>query len=212
MRTEDLIRTLATDQASRAEPVGRYFARALLSAFVVSAILLVIAIGLRPNIGASSGDPRFLFKFAVTLALAATAVMAAIQLAQPGVNARPWLIALSAAPLLLLAGVLVELATIDPATRAERLVGQNWAYCLAYIPLLSLPILVAALLSMRHGAPTRPALAGAVAGLLAGGLGAALYAAHCVDDSPLFVAAWYSLGIALVTAAGAFAGSRILRW
>ena len=38
-----------------------------------------------------------------------------------------------------------------------------------------------------YGVPTRPALAGAVAGLLAGGLAASFYAAHCTDDSPLFV-------------------------
>lgn len=212
MRTDDLIRTLATDHASRAESVSRYFARALLPAFAVALILLVAAIGLRPNISASFGDPRFLFKFVVTLALAATAAAAALRLAQPGVDVRPWLYALALAPLLLLAGVLIELTTIDPTTRAEKLIGQNWGYCLVYVPLLSLPVLAAALLTLRHGAPTRPALAGAVAGLLAGGIGAALYAAHCVDDSPLFVAAWYSAGIGLVTAAGAFAGSRLLRW
>ena len=212
MRTDDLIRTLAADHASRAEPVSRYFVRALLPAFAVALILLVAAIGLRPNIAASLEDPRFLFKFIVTLALAATAIAAALRLAQPGVDPRPWLYTLAFAPLLLLVGVLLELATIDSATRAEKLIGQNWAYCLVYIPLLSLPLLVAAILALRHGAPTRPALAGAVAGLLAGGIGAALYAAHCVDDSPLFVAAWYSAGIGLVTAAGAFAGSRLLRW
>jgi hypothetical protein len=212
MRTDDLIRALTADHASRAQSVTRYLARVLVPAFAVAALLLVGVIGLRPDISASLGDPRFAFKFVVTLSLAATAIAASLRLAEPGVDVRPWLYALAIAPLLLLAGVLVELATIDPATRAEKLIGQNWAYCLAYIPLLSLPLLVAALFGLRHGAPTRPVLAGAVAGLLAGGIGAALYAAHCVDDSPLFVAAWYSAGIGLVTAAGAMAGGRFLRW
>ncbi len=62
------------------------------------------------------------------------------------------------------------------------------------------------------GAPMRPGLAGMVAGLLAGGLGAALYAAHCPDDSPLFVATWYSLAIAIVMVIGGAVGHRILRW
>ena len=212
MKTDNLIRTLAADHASPAVSVHRYFARVILGAFLIALTLFALGLGLRANIADALGDPRFLFKFVVTLALAATAAAAALRLAQPGVDTRPWLYALALAPLLLLAGVVVELATIDPASRAEKLIGQNWAYCLAYIPLLSLPLLVAALLGLRHGAPTRPMLAGAVAGLLAGGIGAALYAAHCVDDSPLFVATWYSAGIGLVTAAGAFAGPRFLRW
>ena len=46
-----------------------------------------------------------------------------------------------------------------------------------------------------------PSLAGAVAGLAAGGVAATLYAAHCTDDSPLFVATWYTLAIAALAAA-----------
>jgi hypothetical protein len=39
-----------------------------------------------------------------------------------------------------------------------------------------------------------------------------LYAAHCSDDSPLFVATWYTLATALVAAIGALAGARFLRF
>ncbi|MEA2988814.1 MAG: hypothetical protein QOG83_1525, partial [Alphaproteobacteria bacterium] len=46
----------------------------------------------------------------------------------------------------------------------------------------------------------------------AGALGAAIYAAHCPDDSPLFIAAWYSIAIAVVAAVGAAAGRWVLRW
>ena len=58
----------------------------------------------------------------------------------------------------------------------------------------------------------RPALAGVVAGLVAGGLGAAVYAIHCPDDSPLFVAVWYSIAIAFVATVGGLAGHSVLRW
>ena len=58
--------------------------------------------------------------------------------------------------------------------------------------------------ALRHGAATRPALAGAAAGLMSAALAAVLYAAHCFDDSPLFVITWYSLAIGAVTALGAF--------
>ena len=73
-----------------------------------------------------------------------------------------------------------------------------------------MPLLVAALVGLRHGAPTRPAVTGAIAGLLASGLAATLYAAHCTDDSPLFVATWYTLAAGLVTAVGALAGRKVL--
>jgi hypothetical protein len=43
-------------------------------------------------------------------------------------------------------------------------------------------------------------------------LAATLYASHCTDDSPLFVATWYSIATAAVAAIGALAGSRVLRF
>jgi hypothetical protein len=46
---------------------------------------------------------------------------------------------------------------------------------------------------------------------LSAGLAATLYASHCTDDSPLFVATWYTIATALVTAIGALVGSRVLR-
>jgi hypothetical protein len=94
----------------------------------------------------------------------------------------------------------------------QRLVGTNAIFCLKSIPFLAAAPLVAVLLALRQGAPEQPALAGAAAGLFAGAIGAACYATHCPDDSPLFVAAWYTLAIGLVAAIGAIAGRRLLRW
>ena len=90
-----------------------------------------------------------------------------------------------------------------------RLVGNNSKVCMTAIPLMSLPLLAGALIGLRHGAPARPAVAGAIAGLVSAGLAATLYASHCTDDSPLFVATWYTLATALVAAIGALAGSKI---
>ena len=93
-----------------------------------------------------------------------------------------------------------------------RLVGSNSRVCMTAIPLISLPLLAAALVGLRHGAPARPAVAGAIAGLLSAGLAATLYASHCTDDSPLFVATWYTLATVIVTAIGALIGSKVLRY
>jgi hypothetical protein len=57
-----------------------------------------------------------------------------------------------------------------------------------------------------------PPLAGAAAGLLAGGLGATVFAMHCTNDSPLFVAIWYALAIGLMSMFGLLIGRHALRW
>jgi hypothetical protein len=93
-----------------------------------------------------------------------------------------------------------------------RLVGHNSMLCMSAIPVLSLPILGAAMVGLRHGAPARPAAAGAIAGLLSAGAAATLYASHCTDDSPLFVATWYTLAAGIVAGLGALIGRRVLRY
>jgi hypothetical protein len=211
MKTDELIRALVADER-RMAPVWQVLIAAVLAAAVISALIFWLRLGPRPDIAAVASDPRFLFKFAVTLLLAGTAIAAALRLARPGAAAAYWLVALAAAPALLVFGVLIELMLVPSDAWGARLVGTNWAYCLTYVPLFSLPLLAAALVAMRHGAPTRPALAGAVAGLVAGGLGGALYAAHCTDDSPLFLATWYTIAITGVTLLGALIGRWLLRW
>jgi hypothetical protein len=112
----------------------------------------------------------------------------------------------------LVAGISGEMMMPQRAPMMTRLIGNNSKYCLTFIPVISLPLLGAALLGLRHGAPARPALSGAIAGLLSAGFAATLYASHCTDDSPLFVATWYTLATLLVTAVGALAGSKVLRF
>lgn len=213
MQTDQLIKVLAADGGAVRVDVLRRLAAAVGIGFALSALVFIVVLGPRPDIGrALSQDPRFALKFLVTLALAVAAAGLALRLLRPGAASGWWRIALMLGPALLAAGVLYELVTIDPAIWRSRLVGRNAMVCLVAVPVLAAPILIALMLAMRAGAPTRPALAGAIAGLVAAGLAAALYAAHCVDDSPLFVMTWYGIAIATVVAVGALAGTRLLRW
>ncbi len=66
--------------------------------------------------------------------------------------------------------------------------------------------------TMLRFAPTRTALTGAAAGLLAGGASATICGLHCDENTASFVAVWYSLGIAFTVITGAIVGSRALRW
>ena len=212
MDTERLIRTLAVDGGPPAAKMGRVWLWAIVVSAVVAAIVFYAAIGPRPDIAAAAETLRFLFKFVVTLVLLATAFAALKALARPGAPVGPALGMLLVAPILLLVAVGVEMMAVPADQLRDRWIGSNSMVCMTFIPLIGIGPLVAFLFALRHGAPTRPSLAGAVAGLAAGGLAATFYAAHCTDDSPLFVATWYPLAIAMLAAAGAVAGRIFVRW
>ncbi|GBD47732.1 NrsF family protein [Methylopila sp. Yamaguchi] len=212
MRTSDLIAAMAADAGTPPARLGRTFALALALAVVGAALVFAVKLGPRPDVVDALGTVRFPFKFAVTGAFAAAAALLALRLARPGASPRGGALAFLAAVALLGAGVLAELSATPGATWAPRLVGHNWLVCLINVPVLSAIPLAALLIALRRGAPASPRLAGAVAGVLAGAIGATFYAAHCPDDSPLFVAVWYTLAVAIVATAGAVAGSRLLRW
>lgn len=212
MKTEHLIRALAADSAAPQPSLRRWIPTGLGIGFAAALVVFAWKVKPRPDLAEAAAEPRFLLKFAVTLSLAAAAFGLLLRLIRPGLGAGLWGAALLVGPSLLAIGVTIELGSVPAAAWEARMVGSSARFCLTTIPLLAAPILAALFIVLRDGAPTRPALAGAVAGLVAGGLGAGLYAAHCIDDSPLFVMAWYSLAIALVTAVGGLAGSRLLRW
>ncbi len=212
MRTEDLIRTLSAEPLAPRMTAGPRLALALVPGLAAAVALFLVILGPRDDIAAALGEVRFVLKPIEALALAALAALAAVRLARPGASVRPMLPALIAVPAALALAVVAELVLVPRAQWGALLVGDNWTRCLSLIPLLALAPLAAVLAALRQGAPTRPALTGAVAGLLAGGLGAALYAIHCTDDSPLFVATWYTIAIAATAGLGALLGARILRW
>ena len=210
MDTNELIRSLAADHGWRARPVGIVLAIALALALPFTMMMFMMRLGMRPDFMAATGNPFFILKFVITLALVFASAVLAARLVRPGAEVRKvaWLLAI---PVLLLAGGIAADAVVMTSPWTKRLIGTNSLICLSAIPALSLPLLIAALAGLRRGAATRPMLTGAVAGLLAGGIAAMFYASHCIDDSPLFVAIWYSLALAAVALVGAVAGRWVLR-
>jgi hypothetical protein len=212
VKTGDLIRALAADNEIRAMPLGRALALALIPGVAIALGLHFAVLGLRPHLLTLLGEPRLLFKLCLTFLLAALSGALVARIARPGAGIGRITLPLAIVPALLAAAALAELLAVPVAEWSQRLVGTNALFCLKTIPFLAAAPLVASLLALRQGAPERPALAGAAAGLFAGAIGAACYATHCPDDSPLFVAAWYTLAITFVVGTGALAGSRCLRW
>ncbi|WP_349371369.1 DUF1109 domain-containing protein [Salinarimonas sp.] len=211
MRTQDLIDTLAADLKPQ-KPFAAALAPALALGFAVSAALFLTMLGPRPDFVAALESARFLAKPTVALLLAAAALGLAARLARPGAPASGWGLALLAAPVAAILFSAVELSVLPASLWSAAWIGQNAVFCLVAIPVLAMPTLAGLIYALRRGAPLRPRLAGAVAGLASAGLAASLYATYCPDDSPLFVATWYT-GAALITAGvGALAGKRWLRW
>lgn len=212
MKTDDFIAALSADAPQQQTPPRRAFAIALVAGAIIAGGAFLLTLGPRPDFMHAIQTLRFDFKFVVTLVLAISALLVARDMARPEVHRSGMRPLLLAAPVLLILAVALELMVVPPDLWMPRLIGHNMRFCTTMIPLFALGPLVLLLWAFRRGAPDNPARAGAVAGLIAGGIGAAFYAAHCFDDSPLFVATWYTLAIGVVTGLGALLGSRFLRW
>ena len=213
MKTDDLVAALAVG----VEPVpqglvSRRLGQALLLALPVSVAIMVLDYGVRPDLREAMGWPMFWVKLLFPLAVAGAGLVAVHRLARPGVAAGAAAVAAVAPVLLLWALAALVWGGAAPEERAALLWGQTWQSCVFSIALMAGPLLLAVLWVLKGMAPTRPAWAGAAAGALAGGVGAAVYALHCPELAAPFLAVWYVAGIALVTAVGALVGARCLRW
>ena len=212
MNTDELIANLASEAGKPRAPLSAAWLAAIGGAIVLAAAVFFATIGLRPDIAIAAGTARFLMKFVVTLTVAGSALYVLDRLARPGAMTGAGWLALLAGPVLLIAAIGVELM-VQPAEQWSMLTtGKNSLICLTYIPAIGIGPLAMFVLALRRGAPTHPVLAGVVAGLVAGGIAATFYAAHCTDDSPLFVATWYTLAIAMLAVAGGIAGKVFARW
>ena len=211
MSTENLIAALSADRTRETAP-PHFLLLATLASVAVAGALFFAVLGPRPDFMIAMHSWRFVGKFVLALSLAASASLLVLRASRPEAPRGRMDFVLLLAPALLLAAVIVELALLPSTQWMPRMMGHNARVCMLSIPLLSLGPLAWLLVALRKGAVTAPARAGALAGLMAGGLGAAFYAAHCFDDSPLFVAVWYTLAVTFVTLLGAALGKRVLAW
>lgn len=213
MKTDALIAMLARGPMASggARPVPR-LALAASAGLLIAAVAMVAALGLRSDLAAAAMLPMFWLKLALPLVVVAAALAAASRLARPGDTAIGAGVVITAAVLVVWALAARDLSVVPAGERIAAVVGQSAGSCVASIAALSLPLMVALVLALRGLAPTRPALAGAAAGALAGGGAACVYALHCTEMAVPFLATWYVLGMAIPAAAGAWLGPRLLRW
>ena len=213
MRTDDLI----DDLAERLEPTPPFWMERRLGGLALigvlaSAALLLIWKGVRPDLAAASLTGMFWMKFAYTLGLGLAGAFAVLSLGRPGgLGSRAFAAAAGVFGLLAVIA-LFRYFTAPMPMRHHLMMGHSAMLCPRYIATVSLPVLAAALWALRGMAPTRPALAGAAAGLMAGGAGAFVYAFYCNENAAPFVAIWYTVGVGISGAVGAVLGRFTLRW
>jgi hypothetical protein len=212
MNTHDLINVLVADRGATSPRPQYAVALAVGAGVVISATLLLFSIGVRPDLGSAALSPRFLTKFGLALLFASAAISITTRLCRPDATSSPAIWILAAVPFILAMAVTAELLAVPETQWETRLFGAHWLGCLLLIPLFALPSLAGLLMALKRGAPRNAGLAGAAAGFAAGGIAAAVYVAHCPDDSPLFVAAWYTSAICIVALLGFLAGRLWLRW
>jgi len=189
VRTADLIERLSSEDIGSRPNATMLLLVPLAAGCLVSFVVMLAWLGLRPDLSRAIGTSAYWIKFAYTLALAAIFFWLTERLSRPGAaTARPR--SLLVIPLAIMALVAVtQLAAAPEAARAHLLMGASYNICPWRIAVLSLPILVGA-----------------------GAAGAWVYAFHCDESAAPFVAIWYTLGIAAVGVAGGALGKWLLRW
>lgn len=215
MKTDDLVAMLAASAGPvKPRATVRRYATALGWGAFGALLIMVLLLGVRPDLRQATFQPMFWIKLAFPLSLAAAALAASTRLSRPGTRLGGVPLALALAAPLLMVWMMAAwvLFVAAPDGRAALVLGNTWNLCPIFVALISVPPFIAAMWAMRGLAPTRPALAGAAAGLLAGAMGAAVYALHCYEMQAPFLAVWYVLGMLIPTACGALVGPRLLRW
>ena len=213
MKTDDLVAMLSTN----VEPIGRGLVGRTISIAVAAGAVIALAftlatLGIRADLTTTRATVFLLLKVAFGLAVVGVAIRYLTRLARPGAERgiSPLSIALPFAVIALLG--LISLGGAPSAHWTSMILGDEWLECLLSIPIIAIVPFAVTIFAVRRAAPTNLVRAGAVAGLVAGGISAMAYALHCTDDSLPFVAVWYGGTIVLCTLAGAALGPRLLRW
>ncbi|TXH38890.1 MAG: DUF1109 domain-containing protein [Rhodospirillaceae bacterium] len=213
MKTDDLISLLGT----HTEPVkSNHLRNTILAAVAAGAAaslcLMLLTLGAPETFSGGEGLGLKIVGLGLTLSLVAAGVWFLLKAARPGKISRKPVIAIGLVSFVALVAAIGLLFSSHPATWGAMLFGPQWAACLLCIPFFALLPFTSIIWALRKEAPTSPTWAGAIAGLVAGALGATAYTLHQASMSIPFMIFWYLGPILICVAIGAMLGSRLLRW
>ena len=212
LETKDLIDILAARAQVATAPAALPILLRSLAAGLPALVLLLAALGFRPDLLEAITAPHLWHKFLLPPAIAACAALAALRLMRPE-GRLGWLLPLLI--LLLAAGILPglwRLAHLPAGAVLPAAMGQTAPQCLVFLVGLAAIPIVTAITGLRAGASTRPGLSGGLAGLACAAAAASGYALHCPEDDPAFFAIWYMGAMALSGLSGLILGRFRLAW
>jgi hypothetical protein len=195
--------------------LGRTLVRAIIAGGGGAAVVMLVTVGPRPNLQSPAHLEWTALKLLLPLTVIGLGALFLTRSMRPGLESgRNWslvFLPLVAAIAVGLAGLLV----VSPEEWIEMLLGASQISSprcfLCILSFAAIP-LAALIWALRAGAPTRLEVSGALAGIVAGGLGAAAYAFNCDSDTIPFITVWYSAAVLLCAFIGARLGPRLLRW
>ncbi len=213
-KTDDIIDQLVKDlQPVRKNALTRLLIFALVPGFALSSAFILLGHGFRPDLSVALSRAAFWAKSAYPLLLSMVGLAALIKVSRPG--GRP---AGAAASVLTIYAILTMLGLLQlnaapsPAEQHRLIMGISYWFCPLIILAAGAPPMAAIFWFLRRAAPTRPRLAGFIAGGTAGSIGAWVYSWGCIENGLTFVGLWYTLGIVLCGLVGTLLGRRFLRW
>ena len=176
---------------------------ALLLAVAGAELALILVSGaMRPDMGRVILSPPMAWKIGGLAVLAVASCAVALRsFAPPLPSKRDLALLPGLAAMMLIAGAFVTNAAESSRSLGERLLPAQGISCVTAITLLALPIAAGLAILMRRAAPVRPAWSAGVSGVAASTSGALVFTACCPMNDPLYIAVWYSVAIAVVTAA-----------
>jgi len=189
MRTE----TLTAILASNLEPAvpsrkGRRYALGILVGGLVALLLMGGILKVNPALAHEVTLPAFWVRELYCGGLGVLSVCVLARLALPGERLGLWPAGIALIVLLMWILGAVVLLSAGPQSRVHLLLGTTARVCPFLIAFLAAPLFAALVWILKGLAPTRLRLAGATAGFAAGSLGSVVYALHCPELAPPFIA------------------------
>ncbi len=212
MRTEEFAQALASEMTPvrRLGSPGRRLAYWLFIS-IPYALLLILAMGARADIGVKVTEVRFMFEVGSAFLTSVLAAAAAFCAECPG---RPLLERLAPLPALAVwLGCLGEGCWRSwIAFGADGLRIHPDLECIPGILLAGLVPGMVIFYMIRKGAPVAPVTTSALATLAAASLGAGLLRLLHIQDASIMLLTWQFGSVAILTALGALTGRRLLKW
>lgn len=215
MNTDRLIDMLSAElDAVNSGRLTKTLILALTTGGAIAFALMLVTVGPRPDVQSSAHIEWVAVKLLFALSVIGTGALLLNRAMRLGLEgATNWVLILF--PFLAALAVAISVLLAQPQAWSELLRGAtrvSSVRCLLLIVFFSAIPLAGVIYALRQGAPIRLKLCGGIAGIVAGGIGAAAYAFNCTSDTIPFIAIWYSAAIVICAVIGAELGPRVLRW